>query len=139
VQALTDVATAIGEQKGEKAPLQGHATDAAKAIAASLLSGERKAILLGNAAAHHPTASSLLSLANWIGRDDRRQRGLPHRGRQHRGRAAGERDAGAGRPERRADAVRRPQGAVPAEHRTRVRRRRRRPGRWASKAAWSSR
>lgn len=66
VQALTDVATAIGEQKGEKAPLQGHATDAAKAIAASLLSGERKAILLGNAAAHHPTASSLLSLANWI-------------------------------------------------------------------------
>jgi NADH-quinone oxidoreductase subunit G len=66
VQALADVATAIGETKGEKAPLQGNATDAAKAIAASLLSGERKAILLGNAAAHHPTASSLLSLANWI-------------------------------------------------------------------------
>jgi NADH-quinone oxidoreductase subunit G len=32
-----------------------------------MLSGERKAILLGNAAAHHPQASSLLALANWIG------------------------------------------------------------------------
>ncbi|MEO7548481.1 MAG: molybdopterin-dependent oxidoreductase, partial [Ramlibacter sp.] len=29
--------------------------------------GERKAILLGNAAAHHADASSLLALANWIG------------------------------------------------------------------------
>lgn len=67
VQALADVATAIGAEKNEKAPLNGNATDAAKAIAKSLLSGERKAILLGNAAAHHPTASSLLSLAQWIG------------------------------------------------------------------------
>lgn len=67
VQALADIATAIGNEKGEKAPLQGNATDTAKAIAASLLSGERKAILLGNAAAHHPAASALLSLANWIG------------------------------------------------------------------------
>ena len=32
-----------------------------------LLGGERKAILLGNAAAHHANASSLLGLANWIG------------------------------------------------------------------------
>jgi len=67
VQALADVATAIGNGKGEKAPLQGNATDTAKAIAKSLLSGERKAILLGNAAAHHPAATVLLSLANWIG------------------------------------------------------------------------
>jgi NADH-quinone oxidoreductase subunit G len=67
IQALSDIATAIGDSKGAKAPLQGTATDGAKAIAASLLSGERKAILLGNAAAHHPAASSLLSLANWIG------------------------------------------------------------------------
>ncbi|HEV7915385.1 MAG TPA: molybdopterin-dependent oxidoreductase, partial [Albitalea sp.] len=37
-----------------------------KAIADSLLSGERKAVLLGNAAAQHPQASSLLALANWI-------------------------------------------------------------------------
>ncbi|NML46427.1 NADH-quinone oxidoreductase subunit G [Ramlibacter sp. G-1-2-2] len=65
-QVLADVATAIGNEKGSKAPLQGNATDAAKAIAATLLSGERKAILLGNAAAHHPSASSLLALASWI-------------------------------------------------------------------------
>ncbi len=67
VQALADIATAIGGEKGTQAPLQGKATDAAKVIAASLLSGERKAILLGNAAAHHPAATSLLALANWIG------------------------------------------------------------------------
>jgi NADH-quinone oxidoreductase subunit G len=67
LQALADVATAIGGEKGAAAPMQGNATDAAKAIAASLMSGERKAILLGNAAAHHPNASTLLSLANWIG------------------------------------------------------------------------
>lgn len=66
-QALADVATAIGAEKGGSAPVQGNATDAAKAIAKSLLSGERKAILLGNAAAHHANASSLLALANWIG------------------------------------------------------------------------
>jgi NADH-quinone oxidoreductase subunit G len=66
VQALADIATAIGNETGAKAPLQGNATDGAKAIAKSLLSGERKAILLGNAAAHHPSASSLLALAGWI-------------------------------------------------------------------------
>jgi NADH-quinone oxidoreductase subunit G len=32
-----------------------------------MLSGEHKAVLLGNAAAHHAKASSLLALANWIG------------------------------------------------------------------------
>ncbi|MEJ5991201.1 NADH-quinone oxidoreductase subunit NuoG [Ramlibacter sp. PS3R-8] len=67
VQALADIATAIGNEKGAKAPLQGNATDSAKGIAASLLSGERKAIFLGNAAAHHPTSTSLLALAQWIG------------------------------------------------------------------------
>ncbi|MBI2768860.1 MAG: NADH-quinone oxidoreductase subunit G [Burkholderiales bacterium] len=65
-QALADVATAIGAEKGVSAPVSGNATDSAKAIAKSLMGGERKAILLGNAAAHHANASSLLSLANWI-------------------------------------------------------------------------
>jgi NADH-quinone oxidoreductase subunit G len=37
-----------------------------KPIAESLLSGERKAVLLGNAAAQHPQASALLALAQWI-------------------------------------------------------------------------
>ncbi len=66
-QALADVAAAVAAQKGVAAPAVGQAGDAAKAIAASLLGGERKAILLGNAAAHHANASSLLALANWIG------------------------------------------------------------------------
>lgn len=35
-------------------------------MADSLLSGERKAVLLGNAAAQHPQASSLLALSQWI-------------------------------------------------------------------------
>ncbi len=65
-QALADIANAIGAAQGTTAPLPGTATDAAKAIAASLLSGERKAVLLGNAAAQHPQASTLLALAQWI-------------------------------------------------------------------------
>lgn len=67
VQALADVAAAIAAEKAISAPASGQASDAAKEIAISLLRGERKAILLGNAAAHHANASSLLTLANWIG------------------------------------------------------------------------
>ena len=67
VQLLADVASAIAVQKNVPAPAAGQATDAAQAIANSLLGGQRKAILLGNAAAHHANASSLLVLANWIG------------------------------------------------------------------------
>nr|WP_297357414.1 NADH-quinone oxidoreductase subunit NuoG [uncultured Caldimonas sp.] len=66
VQSLADIATAIGVEKGVAAPVQGQATDAAKAVARSLLSGERKAVLLGNAAAQHPQAGELLALAGWI-------------------------------------------------------------------------
>ncbi|MGH6625017.1 MAG: NADH-quinone oxidoreductase subunit NuoG [Burkholderiaceae bacterium] len=65
-QALADVAAAVAAAKGVSAPVAGNVTEAAQAIAASLLSGERKAVLLGNAAAHHAQASSLLALANWI-------------------------------------------------------------------------
>jgi NADH-quinone oxidoreductase subunit G len=66
-QALADVAAAVAAEKGVSAPASGNASDAAKAIAQSLLGGERKAILLGNAAAHHADAASLLALANWLG------------------------------------------------------------------------
>jgi len=65
-QALADVAAAIASEKGIAAPVAGNATAQAQAIAKSLLGGERKAVLLGNAAAHHANASSLLALANWI-------------------------------------------------------------------------
>ena len=67
MQALADVATAIAAEKAISAPASGQASDKAKEIALSLLCGEPKAILLGNAAAHHANASSLLMLANWIG------------------------------------------------------------------------
>ncbi len=66
-QALAEVASAVASSKSVAAPVQAEATDAAKAIAASLLAGERKAVLLGNAAAQHPQASQLLALAQWIG------------------------------------------------------------------------
>ncbi|MGR4867382.1 NADH-quinone oxidoreductase subunit NuoG [Variovorax sp. LARHSF232] len=68
VAVLAGVAAAIAQDKGVSAPVAGvQADDSAKAIAASLAGGERKAILLGNAAAHHAQAESLLALANWIG------------------------------------------------------------------------
>jgi NADH-quinone oxidoreductase subunit G len=65
-QSLANVAWVIAAEKGVEAPAQGQATPEAQAIAKSLLGGERKAVLLGNAAAHHANASSLLSLAKWI-------------------------------------------------------------------------
>ncbi|MBM3386893.1 MAG: NADH-quinone oxidoreductase subunit G, partial [Betaproteobacteria bacterium] len=68
VQTLADVAAAIALEKGVPAPVAVNTVSApAQAIAKSLLGGERKAVLLGNAAAHHANASSLLVLANWIG------------------------------------------------------------------------
>ncbi len=66
-QALADVAAAVAQEKGVAAPVAAADVHAeAQAIATALLRGERKAILLGNAAAHHSQASTLLSLANWI-------------------------------------------------------------------------
>jgi NADH-quinone oxidoreductase subunit G len=67
-QALADVAQAIAIAKGVESPAPGLAGEAAQAVANALLSGEHKAVLLGNAAAQHPQASTLLALAHWIGR-----------------------------------------------------------------------
>ncbi len=67
VQALADVASGVAAAKGVDAPMAGRANAQAQAIADSLIGGERKAVLLGNAAAHHPQAGALLALANWIG------------------------------------------------------------------------
>jgi NADH-quinone oxidoreductase subunit G len=66
---LGEIAVAIAQSQGITAPaefatLQPSAT--AKQIAASLLSGEPRAIFLGNAAAQHPQASSLHAVAQWI-------------------------------------------------------------------------
>ena len=67
-QALADVAAAVAQEKGVQPPVDsGQAgNEAARAIAAALLTGEHKAVLLGNAAAHHAQASGLLALAQWI-------------------------------------------------------------------------
>lgn len=65
-QALADVAAAVAAAKGVQAPLAGQANAEAQAIAQALMAGERKAVLLGNAAAHHAQAAELLALANWI-------------------------------------------------------------------------
>ena len=64
--ALAGVAAAVAQAKGVAAPVDAQVTDAARAVAGSLMSGDNKAVLLGNAAAHHPQASSLLALAQWI-------------------------------------------------------------------------
>jgi NADH-quinone oxidoreductase subunit G len=74
LKTLADVAAAVAAQKGVAAPsliasLGASATPEAAAIAKSLLGGDRKAVLLGNAAAHHPQASVLLAIANWIGNE----------------------------------------------------------------------
>ena len=65
--ALAQVAAAVAAARGVPAPAPADAGAAARDVAASLLSGERKSILLGNAAAQHPQAAQLLALAHWIG------------------------------------------------------------------------
>ncbi len=66
-RALAEVVSAVAQIKGVPAPSLVTPSAAAQAIAQSLLSGENKAVLLGNAAAQHPQAACLLRLAQWIG------------------------------------------------------------------------
>ncbi|WP_374619855.1 NADH-quinone oxidoreductase subunit NuoG [Pandoraea sp.] len=69
VSELAGIAVAAAAAKGVAAPaaLAGvSASDTAKAIAASLVSGERRAILLGNAAAQHPQFAQLHAIAQVI-------------------------------------------------------------------------
>ena len=67
--ALSEVVVAVAKAKEIAAPAGFEAitaSDAANAIAASLLSGENKAVLLGNAATQHPQAAALHAAAQWI-------------------------------------------------------------------------
>ena len=66
-QCLADVAACVAAAKGMAAPAPAQVSAEADVIAQALLSGERKALLLGNAAAQHPQAATLLALAQWIG------------------------------------------------------------------------
>ena len=66
---LGEVVVAVAQSKNMDVPaafaaLQPSAT--ARQIAASLLSGEPRAVLLGNAAAQHPQASQLHAAAQWL-------------------------------------------------------------------------
>jgi NADH-quinone oxidoreductase subunit G len=69
LQALAQVAAAVARARGVDAPAVASGVgpgEAAQAVASSLLSGERKAVLLGNSAAQHPQAGALLAVAAWI-------------------------------------------------------------------------
>jgi NADH-quinone oxidoreductase subunit G len=69
LSALGEVIAAVAAAKGIAAPSGYEAVQAsapAQQIAASLLSGENKAVLLGNAVAQHPQAAQLHAAAQWI-------------------------------------------------------------------------
>ncbi len=67
--ALMEVAAALAQAQGLALPagiVAGPVGETAQAMAQALMSGQHKAILLGNAAAHHAQASNLLAVAAWI-------------------------------------------------------------------------
>jgi NADH-quinone oxidoreductase subunit G len=68
--ALLEVASALAQVQGVDLPAGMPAVaqvgDVARGMAQALIAGQRKAILLGNAAAHHGQAQSLLAVAGWI-------------------------------------------------------------------------
>jgi NADH-quinone oxidoreductase subunit G len=64
---LAEVAAAVAQAQGVPAPLAVEPGGQAQAVAEALMSGQHKAVLLGNAAAQHPQAAQLLALAQWIG------------------------------------------------------------------------
>lgn len=69
LSALSEVVVAVAQEKGMAVPTSFENIEPgeiAKSIAATLLSGERKAVVLGNAAAQHPEASKLHAAAQWI-------------------------------------------------------------------------
>jgi NADH-quinone oxidoreductase subunit G len=69
LSALSQVVVAVAKAKEVAVPagFDGvQASDAAAAIAASLISGENKGVFLGNAATQHPQAAALHAAAQWI-------------------------------------------------------------------------
>jgi len=66
---LADVAVAVAQAKNMSVPAEfakRNPSPTAVAIAKSLLSAEPRAVLLGNAAAHHPQTAQLHAIAQWI-------------------------------------------------------------------------
>ena len=69
LSALHEIMAAVADAKTVSLPAgfeRVEASENAKLIAASLLSGEPRAIMLGNAAAQHPQASQLHAAAQWL-------------------------------------------------------------------------
>ncbi|MEN3362961.1 MAG: NADH-quinone oxidoreductase subunit [Burkholderiales bacterium] len=69
LSVLNGIVAAIAQEKNIAAPVGFQAVEAsaeAKQIAASLLSGESRAVILGNAVAQHPQAAQLHVAAQWI-------------------------------------------------------------------------
>ena len=66
VSVLAGVAAAVAAAVSVAAPVSVEPDASAKAVAASLMSGQKKAVLLGNLAAWHPQAEELLALAQFI-------------------------------------------------------------------------
>ncbi len=66
VHALAGIATAVAEELGISSPTNVAALDVDRSIAKGLISGSQKAVLLGNAAAHHACTDSLAALGQWI-------------------------------------------------------------------------
>jgi len=69
LNALAEIIAAVAQAKNIVAPTgfdKVQASVEAQQIAASLLSGDANAVLLGNAAAQHPQASQLHAAAEWI-------------------------------------------------------------------------
>ena len=113
VQALADVAAAIGRDKGgTRAGCKATRPTRPRPSPQSLLSRRAQGDPAGQRRRASPaTRRSLLALAQLDRRADRRHRRLPDRSGQHRRRATGRaRMPGARRPERRPDARRRPEG-----------------------------
>jgi NADH-quinone oxidoreductase subunit G len=66
-RALAEIAAAVALAKGVTAPVADLVPgEDAKRIAASLVGGQRAAVLLGNAAVQSPQAAQLQALAQWI-------------------------------------------------------------------------
>ena len=63
---LAQIAAAVASSKSVEAPIVVDAGELAKSIAADLVSGKHRAVVLGSAAQQHPDASQIWALAEWI-------------------------------------------------------------------------
>ena len=96
-QALAEIVVAAAQGRGQARARRARRHRArrrrARRSPRASLSGERKAILLGNYAEQHPEASQLFALAQALAEHRRREARLPHGSREQRRRLRGRRAA----------------------------------------------